>query len=160
MTDKDNARRPGQYNGLSLSGKFHLRAKYPDGHVEERFGKNLVTNAGETLVAKLLDFNGSEVAPEWIAFGSGTDGAQKTDTELGTEIAGTRTAAISSVQNSNTIQLILQVTAATTYTIEEMGIFNAVTAGTMISRFLTQPLSVVSSTVIDITWTLTILGVD
>ena len=56
--------------------------------------------------------------------------------------------------------LVFQVTATDTYTIQEMGIFNSVVAGTMISRFLTQALSVVNGVVIDITWSLTFSGVD
>ncbi len=161
MTGKDDARWPDQYDGLKISGEFFLRAKYPNGTVALRRGKNLITNAGETLVAQLLDVNGAENKPEYLAFGSGTEGALKTDTSLQVEItAEPRMAANSTIQNSNTLQLVYGITTTAAYTIEEMGIFNSSTAGAMISRFLTQPLGINIGVVIDITWTLTISGVD
>lgn len=161
MSGKDHVRRPGQYSGLRLSGEFFIRARYPNGAIALRQGKNLVTNAGETLVAQLLDVNTVENKPEYLAFGSGTEGALKTDTELQTEItAEPRMAADSTVQNSNTLQLEWNITAGAPYTVQEMGVFNAITGGTMFSRFLTQPLGVVAAMTIDITWNLTISGVD
>ncbi len=159
-TNKYNVVRPGQYNYLKLSGKYDIKARYPDGKVVQRSGKNLVTDSGEKLVATLLDVNGTETAPNFIAFGSGTDPALKTDTQLQTEIGFTREEVDSTVQATNTIAMTWNITVGATYTIQEMAILNASVAGTMFSRFLTQELDVVSGVVIDIVWTLTISGVD
>jgi len=144
-----------------MSGEYKIRAKYPDGKVVHLEGRNLVTSAGEGLAAALFDINGSETAPDFIAFGSGTEGALKSDTQLQTEIvAEPRTTTASTTQTNNIIELVWAVTVTGSYVIQEMGVFNAVTAGTLLARFLTQTLTVVAGVVIDITWTLTFSGVD
>ncbi len=161
MTGKDDARRPDQYNTLKLQGSYVIKVRDKDGKlIHYDSGKNLITNNGEKLVAQLLDFNGTENPLSHLAFGSGTVGALKTDTQLQSEIAGTRDQVDSTNQTTNTLQMIWAVTAGGAYTIREMGIFNALVIGTMMSRFITQPLSVISGTTIDITWTLTISGID
>ncbi len=157
--DKDNV--PNMDNLLRVSGQYDLRAKYPNGHVELRSGKNLVTNAGETLVAALLDINGSETVPSFIAIGSGGEAANKTDTVLQVEELTTRVTADSTLHVTNTLALTWDdLDVLGTYTIQEMGIFNAVTSGTLFSRFLTQELDVMTGVLLDITWTLNISGVD
>ena len=161
MTGKDDARRPGMDNLLRMSGKYKLVAKYPDGKIVVLEGRNLVTSAGESLAAALFDTNGSENAPDFIAFGSGTEGAIKSDTQLQTEIvAEPRVGTSSTTQTNNILELVWAVTTTAGYTIQEMGVFNASLAGTMIARFLTQTLTVVSGMVIDVTWTITFSGVD
>jgi len=161
MTRKDDVRRPDQYNGLRMDGKFELRARFPDGRIETRSGKNLVVTSGEHLAAQLFDINGSETAPNYIAFGSGNATVLKADTQLQTEVASTR----EEVDDTDTplpgvIQMSWDLTTGSSYTLREMGIFNAVSAGTMVSRFLTQPLDIVSGVVFAIVWTLTFSGVD
>ena len=162
MACKDKDTVPDMYSGLKLIGRFDLQAKFPDGHVEHRSGKNLVTNGGEALTAKLLDINGSETAPNYLAFGDGTDGALKTNTQLGNELTSDpRFLVTSTVQSAGLLAMTWDpLNIGSSYTIKEMGIFNAVTVGTMFSRFLTQELTVVSGVVMEITWTLTISGVD
>jgi len=162
MTHKDDAPRPDQYQSLKLSGAYVLFVRDKSGSIINfRRGKNLVTSAAETLVAKLLDYQGAEDGPEYLEFGSGNQGALKSDTQLQTVIATqAREAASGSTALSNTLALIFSVTVSASYTVKEMGIFNAAAAGTMFSRFLTQDLTVKATDVIDLTWTLTILGVD
>jgi len=160
MTGKYSDTVPDMYNGLKLTGSFDLIAQFPNGRVEHRFGKNLVTSVGESLVAKLIDINGAETAPNYIAFGSGSNNALKSDTQLQSEIASTRELVDSTLQVANTLALTWNITVGSTYTIREMGIFNDAAAGTIFSRFLTQQLTVASGVVFDIVWTLTISGVD
>jgi len=161
MTGKDKDTVPGMDNVLKISGSYVIKQKR-DGHIVNfQAGKNLITSAGEALVAELLDDEASGVSPTHIAFGSGTAAALKADTQLQTEIASTRTAYTSpTVRISNALQLNFQFTGAGSITVYEMGIFNDATAGTMISRFLIQQLSIAIGDVIDISWTITISGVD
>ena len=159
----DDARRPDTYNALRLSGSYEIvvRDRKSRKVLETRKGRNLVTTVGEALTAKLLDPNGSSAAPEWIAFGQGADGAQKSDTQLQLEIAASRVQADSSAQSTNTMRLLWDIEwSAGTKQIGEVGIFNASVAGTMMARFLTQALGVTNGVDLAITWTLTISGVD
>ncbi|KKN65233.1 hypothetical protein LCGC14_0484090 [marine sediment metagenome] len=159
----NDARRHGGYNGLKLTGRFKIIVRDKNGKVlETRTGKNLVTDDAEELVAKLLDINGAETAPNYIAFGTGTNGAQKSDTQLGTEISSSRVEVTSTVQTNNTLQLLWPTLtwAAGSQTFTELGIFNASVAGVLFSRMLTQPLSITNGVELDISWTLTISGVD
>jgi hypothetical protein len=161
MPDTYCARRPDKYNGLGLSGKYKIVVKDNNGKVVlKTSGSNLITSAGETLVAELLDVDTAEVAPKYIAFGSGTNGALKTDTRLQAEISSTRELADTITPSTNTLALEFAITVSGTYTIEEMGILNALTDGTLFSRFLTQSLDVVPGFLIEITWILTISGID
>ena len=158
----DDARRPNTYNGLRLSGRYKIVVKDKDGKVQRTLeGKNLVTTAGEELAARLLNPDTGTIGPDYIAFGEGTAGAQKSDTQLQTEIASSRVQSVSTV-TTNILQLAWANLswAAGSKTINECGIFNASVAGTMFARFLTTPLSIENGVILDITWTLTVSGVD
>ncbi len=166
-TGMDKHTRPDQYkvsgpaiDGLKMWGSYELTVRRAGKIIEKRQGKNLITDVGEGLAAARMDTNDTSPAPDHIAFGSGAATALKADTQLQTEIAGTRTLVSSTVLTGNAVQLVFQHTATAPFTLFEMGIFNAITSGTMASRFLVQKLTMVISDIIDITWTLTFTGVD
>lgn len=158
----DDARWPGIHNGLRLSGSYKIVVKDKDGKVlETRSGRNLVTTTGEELVALLINPDTGVIGPDYIAFGEGTASAQKSDTQLQSEIASSRAQSVSTVvKNVMTLTWndLSWVAGAQTFT--ECGIFNASVAGVMVARFLTQPLTMVDGVLLDITWALTISGVD
>lgn len=161
MTGKDNDNVPHMYNGLKMEGHYIILHKRNDHVIGFASGKNLITSAGENLVAELLDPEAAGVSPDYIAFGDGSAAALKADTQLQSELAGTRTEFTTpSVRTTNSLQLNFAFTGAGSIVIYEMGIFNDSVAGTMISRFLIQQLSVELNDEIDINWTLTISGVD
>jgi hypothetical protein len=157
-----NARRPSKYNGLCLRGRYKIVVKDKNGKVRRTLqGDNLVTTVGENLAARLLNPDTGTIGPDYIAFGTGTAGAQKSDTQLQAEIASSRVQSVSSVTTNNlTLTWNNLNWAAGTQTIAECGIFNASVAGTMFARFLTQPLDIINGVLLDITWTLTVSGVD
>jgi len=158
----DDARRPDTYSGLGLSGRYKIVVKDKDGKVQKILeGRNLVTTVGEQHAARLINPNTGTTGPDYIAFGEGSAGAQKSDTQLQTEIASSRVQSNSTVTtNILTLSWLNINWAAGTTTITECGIFNASVAGTMFARFLTQPLDIINGVLLDITWTLTISGVD
>lgn len=160
MTGIDKDTVPGTYNGLLMMGSYVLVARYPSGLIKRRAGKNLVTSAGESLAAALMDVNGSETAPGYLSFGTGTEGALKADTQLQIEGNDAREAVVTSSQVNNVLELVFAYTAGYSYVITEMGIFNASVAGTLVSRFITQALTVEDGVDIDLTWALTFSGVD
>jgi hypothetical protein len=158
----DDARRPNMHNTLKLSGRYKIIAKDKDGRVFAiRYGKNLVTTTGEELVARLINPDTGVIGPDYIAFGDGTASAQKSDTQLQSEIASSRHQSVSSVvKNVMTLTWNNLTWAAGAQTFTECGIFNASVAGVMVARFLTQPLTITDGVLLDITWALTISGVD
>ncbi len=161
MTGTDNDTVPHMHNALKISGSYILLHKRGGHIIGFASGKNLITSAGENLVAELLDPEAAGVSPDYIAFGSGSAAALKADTQLQTELAGTRTEFSSpSVRTTNALQLNFVFTGAGPIVVTEMGIFNDSVAGTMISRFLVQELSIAIGDEIDISWTLTVSGVD
>ena len=134
----------------------HLR----NGHVlEERTINNTVVNAGKAQVAGLLITDVGGTAFDYIAIGTGTTGATATDTTLESEIStgggeragavGTRTT--TSVTN-DTAQLVTTFTFTSSFAVTESGIFNAASAGTMLSRQTFGAINVVSGDSIEVTW--------
>jgi hypothetical protein len=158
----DDARRPNIHSSLELSGRYRIVARGKDGKVFAiREGRNLVTTTGEQLVARLINPDTGTIGPDWIAFGDGTASAQKSDTQLQSEIASSRHQSVSTVvTNVMTLTWANLTWAAGAQTFTECGIFNADVAGTMVARFLTQPLSITDGVLLHITWALTVSGVD
>ena len=145
---------------LEMTGKYELFVKR-DGYIYHyQKGKNLVTSAGENLVAELLDHTATPNEPQYVALGSGSVGPLKSDVTLGSEHAGTRTASGTPVRTLNVLLLPFSFTAAGPLTINEVGIFNASAAGDMMSRFLIQTIAIAASDLLEIDWSLTISGVD
>jgi len=132
-------------NSIKLVGMVRLVHRDKDGKVisDTGFIKNVITNAGKALIA-LLAGDASAVPFTYLAVGSGTTAEAATQTALVTEIAASglaRAAATVSRSTTNvtndTLQLDKTWTASGSVTVEEIGIFNDATTGTMLGRKLT-----------------------
>ena len=127
--------------------------------IEDR--ANVVTTAGKTALATLLA--GSAAANTLvthIGFGSGTTAAAATQTALVTELTGggyARVAVTRSNPTAGVIEYQATLTGITTaVTVQEVGLFNAATAGTMFARQLTGAVALSSaSDSLQITWQVT-----
>ncbi len=94
---------------------------------------DVFTQTGEELFADIID--GTTGAPTWyIGQGTGTGGAVKGDTALGTESAEARVSSTMSQPSADQNQFLSLITATGTRAITECGIFNASTTGIMIQR--------------------------
>ncbi len=153
----------GSVNTTKLTGRFKFVVRSKSGEIRAKGGgKNLVTLDGENQAALALDFGTAEVEPEFLAIGTGSATALKTDTSLQSEIGASRTTATGSTVTASELELTFLLSVTAPWTMREVGIFNNVGAGlgTMFSRFLTQVIDLGIGDTVDFTWTLTFEGVD
>ena len=129
----------------AVYGQVRLECRHADGSIKWDTGwiKNVFTNAGKAQAA-LLYGDASATPFTYIAVGTSSSAAAATDTTLGAEItdsgleraAGTVSRVTTTVTN-DTFQITKMWTASGTKTVEEVGVFNANSAGTMGNRALT-----------------------
>lgn len=109
----------------------------------ESKGHNIITNAGLAQLA-LLAGDASAVPFTYLALGTSSTAVAATDTQLGAEITDTglaRAAAtisrITTTVTNDTLRATKTWTATGVKTIEEAGLFNDASAGTMLGHKLT-----------------------
>jgi hypothetical protein len=91
-----------------------------------------------------------------MGVGSNSTAAAAGDTDLGT-LLGSREALDSTTVTNNQIVFVASFEANDgTGTIEEAGVFNAATGGTMLCRVLTGTITKSASDTLTITWTITL----
>lgn len=123
---------------------------------EERQVKNLVVSTGKAYIAGMLGTT-PPVALNNMAVGTGTTSPLASDTTLQLEI-GTR-ATLTVAQTAGTPTITYTATFGpgnATGALTEAGLFNATTAGTMLSRTTFAPVNKGASDTIAITWSVTI----
>lgn len=127
-----------------------------DGNVKNKFTiPNLVVTTGKNLFAAII--GGSSTAlPSHMAVGTGSTPAQSTQTALGTP-AGARVVLGSTAVSLNTVsyQAVFG-PGVGTGALTEAGIFNALTAGTMICRTVFPLFTKEASDTLTINWDITI----
>jgi hypothetical protein len=129
----------------TISGRIKIDIHNPDGSLARSTGwiSNIITNAGKAQVALLMG-DASAVPFTYLAVGTSSTAVAATDTTLGAEIVDTglaRAAAtvsrVTTTVANDTLQLVYTWTASGSKTVEEAGIFNAASAGTMLGHALT-----------------------
>ena len=129
----------------TLSGRVRLVTKDTDGSIIKDTGwiKNIITNAGKAQVALLMG-DATATPFTYLAVGTSATAVAATDTTLTAEIIDTglaRAAAtvsrVTTTVTNDTLQLAYTWTASGSKTVEEAGIFNASSAGTMLGHALT-----------------------
>ena len=130
---------------VKITGMVQLTCKDKDGKVlwQTPYSHNVVTSAGKAQIA-LLASDASAVPFSYIALGTGTTAESASQTALVTEITDTGLARASATVSrttttvtNDTMRLTYTWTASGTKTIEEVGVFNDATTGTMLGRKLT-----------------------
>ncbi len=147
-------------NTITLKGKYEIKIVGTDGKVRDSFTvNNLVTSAGKAQLA-LLAGDSSATPFTYLAVGTSSSAVAVGNTTLGAEItdtglarnAGTVTRTTTSVTN-DTLSIAYTWTASGTKAIEEIGIFNASSSGTMLSRALTGTKTVTNTEQLIATYT-------
>jgi hypothetical protein len=130
----------------TLSGRVRLEIKDTDGSLISDSGwiKNIITNAGKAQVALLMG-DATAVPFTYLAVGTSATAVTAADTALNAEITDTglaRHAAtvsrVTTTVTNDTLQLTYTWTASGSKTVEEAGLFNAPTTGTILGHALTS----------------------
>lgn len=136
---------------IKTIGKIEFEIRDKEGNLKDSWTvNNLIVNAGKAQLA-LLAIDASATPFTYLALGSSTTAVALSQTTLGTEystIGLSRAVAtvsrITTTTTNDTAQLVYTWTASGSGTVEEIGIFNAASAGTMLGRALTTSRSLVS----------------
>ena len=143
----------------SIKVTGHIQVRLNGELIEDR--ANVITTAGKTALATLLNSTtAGNTLVTHMGFGSGTTAAAATQTALTTELSGggySRVTITRSNPSSGVIQYQATLTGLTSaVTVQEVGLFNAATSGTMFARQLTGAVALSSaSDSLQITWQVT-----
>lgn len=139
-------------DNLGIQGRIRMVCHDVNGNLKFDTGeiKNTVTNAGFAQMA-LLAGDASATPFTYLAVGTSSTSPAASQTALGGEITtnglGRASATVSRVtttQTNDTLQLSKTFTVTGSSTVEEVGIFNDSSAGTMLGRALTTSKAVVN----------------
>lgn len=153
---------------IKVTGRLKVDL-YRDGVLvqEGQWFDNVVTTAGKNALASLL--NSASGGTSWvtnIGFGTGSTAVAASDTSLTTELTTTnysgyaRPIVSRSNPSGNVIQYVASLTGGTPsggdVIIQEVGLFNAATTGTLVCHQLTGAVTLSSSSdSLQITWQVT-----
>lgn len=133
-------------DGVKIKGLVRLIVKDKFGNVKDDSGwmQNVITNGALAVFSGLIGNTGSQTAFTYLAVGTSTTAAAASQTTLVAEITDTglaRHAATvtrsTTTQTNDTLQLDYTWTATGSKTVEEIGVFNASSAGVMAGRKVT-----------------------
>jgi hypothetical protein len=137
---------------LKMYGRLKIEVFGESGELKQQAEvPNLVVTTGKNFIASRMK-DATATAMSHMAIGSGDTAVVVADTALETEIA--RVALTSTTVTGNSVEYIAAYPAGTgTGSIEEAGIFNASTAGTMLCRTVFAVINKGASDSMTITWT-------
>jgi len=140
---------------LPVVGKLSLVLRDEYGNIKQQIDKdNLVVTVGKNFLANAVLASSSSPFTH-MAIGTNGTAATLADTTLGTEIA--RSAFTTSSRTNNVVTLSTTYGAGTgTGALQEAGIFNASSAGTLLSHVVFSVINKGSADSLSITWTITV----
>jgi len=139
-------------NSVKIKGRVKIECLTKDGKLKWSTGwkHNTITNAGLAQLA-LLAGDATAVPFTYLAVGTDNTAAAASQTALIAEIVdsglarGAATVSrVTTTQTNDTLQLYKEWTASGSKTVEEVGIFNDSSAGTMLGRKLTTSKAIIS----------------
>jgi hypothetical protein len=146
---------------IGLKGIVRLIIRDINGKIKSDTGwlKNTITNAGLAAVAGLVGNTGSITAFTYLAVGTSSTAESAAHTALQAEItdsglarASATVSRVTTTQTNDTLQLVYTWTASGSKTVEETGILNAASTGTMLGRKLTGSKAVASGETLQVTY--------
>ena len=146
---------------LKLKGTYHFKILDVMGNVRDEFSvDNIVTSAGKAQLA-LLTGDASATPFTYLAVGTSSTAVAIGQTALAAEITDTGLARaagtvsrVTTTVTDDTFKLVYTWTASGSKTVEEVGVFNAASSGTMLSRALTGTKTTQNGETIVATYTL------
>jgi hypothetical protein len=147
-------------DSMKIIGKINIKLLEDNGSlIKEWTVYNSIMNVG---FAELANLAGNVSSPAYftrLALGTSNTAVAANQTALVAEIVDTglaRTVAtvsrVTTTQTNDTLQLYYEFTATGTKAVEEVGIFNAASVGTMLARALTGTISMVNTNKLQITY--------
>lgn len=143
---------------IKIKGRIDFKITRLDGSIEEWSVNNLITSAGKAQLA-LLAGDASATPFTYLALGSSSTAPAVGNTTLGTEIstngfqrASATVSRTTTTVTNDTLQLNKVFTATGSHTVEEVGIFNAASSGTLLGRALTTTRTFVSGETYEVTY--------
>jgi len=136
-------------------GKLTLTLRDEQGNVKQEIeNNNLIVNTGKAFLANAV-LNSSTSPFTYMAIGTSGTAAAVTDTALGSETV--RQVFTTSSVSTNVVTLVTTYAAGTgTAALQEAGIFNASSAGTMLSHVVFSTINKGAADSLTITWTVTV----
>lgn len=131
-------------DNIKLKGKIDFEIRDVNGLLKDKWTVyNSIMNVGFAQLA-LLAGDASAVPFTYLAVGTSSTAVAASQTALGGEItdsglarASATVSRVTTTQTNDTLQLYYVWTVSGTKTVEEIGIFNASSSGTMLARALT-----------------------
>jgi hypothetical protein len=139
---------------FKLTGKVHVTVTNERGEVVEQRAANLVVTTGKNFTASRMVGVASNVMSH-MALGSNNTAAAVGDTALLGELGRVALTASTAVNNVVTYTATFG-TGVATGGVQEAGIFNASSAGTMLCRVVFAVVNKGANDTIAITWTVTV----
>lgn len=145
---------------IHARGLVHFELTDKDGVVKQQFDENLVVDPGLAYIASRMK-DATAVAMSHMALGTGSTAAADAntvlETPLGARRALTSTTLVTTNVTNDAIQYVRIFAAGEqTGAITEAGVFNDITAGTMLARVVFAVINKGASDVLTVTWTVTI----
>jgi hypothetical protein len=146
---------------LKIKGSYNFKIFDVNGNLKDEWEvDNLVVTAGKAQLALLAGdatatpFTYLELGTSSTATSAGQTALQAAITDTGLARAAATVSRTTTTVTNDTLQLVYTWTASGSKTIEEIGVFNASSAGTMLSRALTTSKSVVNGETFQATYKL------
>lgn len=142
---------------MKATGKVNVALYDKNGNLKQtQTIKNLVVNDGLDYIASRMK-DASATAMSHMEVGTGTTAAAAGDSTLETAIAGSRVTLTSTTVTSNAIEYVGDFPAGTgTGAVTEAGVFNALSAGTLLCRTVFSVVNKGADDTLKITWTVTV----
>jgi hypothetical protein len=136
---------------IKIKGQIDFKIIHKDGSTEEWSVNNLITSAGKAELANLAGNVSSPTAFTYLAVGTSSTAVAVGQTALGGEIstnglsrASATVSRTTTTVTNDTLQLAKTFTVTGSSTVEEIGVFNASSSGTMLGRALTTSRSLIN----------------
>lgn len=143
---------------MRITGFVKIKVRGVDGKIREvQQGSNLVVDSGKEQIRDIISgLSTPPGRPSHMAVGSNDTIVVTTQTALQTETAVIARVAITAVAiGTNSLKYSATITAAGAMEVKEFGIFNAITDGIMLARWLPSTVTLEPTETIDVDWTLT-----
>tara|TARA_R110000822_G_scaffold139730_2_gene277323 strand:+ start:10666 stop:11106 length:441 start_codon:yes stop_codon:yes gene_type:complete len=143
------------HDTIKMTGDLKIVLTDANGQIKhEQEIKNLVVTVGKNYIASRMK-DATATAMTHMAIGSGTTAAANGDTTLETELG--RVALTSTTVTTNNVAYVATFPAGTgTGAVTEAGLFNAVSAGTLLCRTVFSVINKGAADTLGITWTVTV----